>query len=341
MNYSVVSLVIILTITLSQYVILRNQFAAFRTKISVQESDTNELVKQLRAQVEPLKSQFETCKNERQKEAGISKQQVDDLTAIKQQLEAELGNKQKEKADAEAARNTAQQEKDAIVSEKAALEEKVKTLEAEVAKLNEDIKAEQAKVAEAQKQAADAKAASEKKPEVAVEEKPQAAAEEKKAPPSNINGPSLDLQPDNQKYNAKPPNLRFEDAQKSVQDDQKKEQQDKLAPKPKYPSKTPVHSKDEHVDLTKEQFDKEAVKDLPGKIVLDQRERERAQLPNVNPEAIQVKSIDKVEKKEVPKEILLSDIQEDRDGGGVVDTVEYSEDKAKVKVPSNGQVKPG
>jgi len=181
MNYSVVSLVIILTITLSQYVILRNQFAAFRTKISVQESDTNELVKQLRAQVEPLKSQFETCKNERQKEAGISKQQVDDLTAIKQQLEAELGNKQKEKADAEAARNTVQQEKDAIASEKAALEEKVKTLEAEVAKLNEDIKAEQTKVAEAQKQAADAKAVAEKKPEVAVEEKPEAAAEEKKA----------------------------------------------------------------------------------------------------------------------------------------------------------------
>jgi len=337
MNYSVVSLVIILTITLSQYVILRNQFAAFRTKISVQESDTNELVKQLRAQVEPLKSQFETCKNERQKEAGISKQQVDDLTAIKQQLEAELGTKQKEKADAEAARNTVQQEKDAIASEKAALEEKVKTLEAEVAKLNEDIKAEQAKVAEAQKQAADAKAAAEKKPEVAAEEKPEAAAEEKKALPSKINGPSLDLQPDNQKYKAKP-NLRFEDAQKSVQDDQKKEQQDKLAPTP---SKTPVHSKDEHVDLTKEQFDKEAVKDLPGKIVLDQRERERAQLPNVNPEAIQVKSIDKVEKKEVPKEILLSDIQEDKDGGGVVDTVEYSEEKAEVKVPSNGQVKPG
>jgi len=48
------------------------------------------------------------------------------------------------------------------------------------------------------------------------------------------------------------------------------------------------------VDLTKEQFDKEAVKDLPGKIVLDQKERERAQLPNVNPKAIQVKSIDKI-----------------------------------------------
>ena len=61
------------------------------------------------------------------------------------------------------------------------MEEKVKTLEAEVAKLNEDIKAEQTKVAEAQKQAADAKAAAEKKPEVAVEEKPEAAAEEKKA----------------------------------------------------------------------------------------------------------------------------------------------------------------
>lgn len=174
MNYSVVSLVIILTITLSQYVILRNQYAAFRAKISVQESDTNELVKQLRAQVEPLKSQFETCKSERQKESGISKQQVDDLTAKTQKLEADLGAIQQEKEGAESAKNALQEEKDTIASEKAALEEKVKTLEADVTKLGEDIKAEQAKVAEAENRAAEAKAA---KPAEAAK-KPE---EEKKA----------------------------------------------------------------------------------------------------------------------------------------------------------------
>jgi len=329
MNYSVVSLVIVLTITLSQYVILRNQYASFRAKISVQESDTNELVKQLRAQVEPLKSQFETCKNERQKESTISKQQVDDLSAKTQKLEADLAAKQKEKDDTESAKNTVQQEKDTIAGEKAALDEKVKTLEADVAKLNEDIKAEQAKVAEAQKAAADAKAA-----QAAVPAKPE---EEKKAPPLSINGTLLGISPNalqtkNQKYISKPPNLRFEDEPKSAQDEQKKEQLDKLVPKPKHQSTKQYHSKDEHADLTKELLDKEAVKDLPGKIVLDQRERERAQLPNVNPEAIQVKSIDKIDKKEVPK--VSPKLQEENDDDGVVDTIEYSEEKTRTKVPS-------
>jgi len=289
MNYSIVSLVIILMITLSQYVILRNQFAAYRAKVTVQESDTNELVKQLRAQVEPLKSQFETCKGERQKESEISKQQVDDLNAKVQKFETDLAAKQKERDDIEGQKNQVQQEKDTIAAEKGTLDEKVKTLEADVAKLNEDIKAEQAKTAEAQKQAAEAAAAQ----AAAAAAKP--AEEPKKT--SKIESPFLGangLQISKPKYPSKQPKLRFEEEVKSAQEEQKKEQQDKLAPKPPNQGKKSGLSKDEHVDLTKEQFDKEAVKDLPGKIVLDQKERERAQLPNVNPKAIQVKSIDKI-----------------------------------------------
>jgi len=339
MNYSVVSLVIILMITLSQYVILRNQFAAFRAKVTVQESDTNELVKQLRAQVEPLKSQFETCKSERDKEAGISKQQFNDLNAKVKKLETDLGEKQNERDGLEEEKNQVLAEKEAIVAEKETLDEKVKTLEADIAKLNEDVIAEQAKVIEAQKQVDEAKAQAE-----AAKPKPEEA--EKKAPPSKIDSPILDkvanaLPPINdQIHSSIQPKLRFEDDIKSIPDDQRKEQQDKQVPKPqnqlKYLGKKPELLKDEHVDLTKEQLDKEAVKEQPGKIVLDQKERERAQLPNVNPKAIQVKSIDKVVQKGIPKGFL--EPQQEKDDIEAVDSMEYNEITLQ---PKTAQIQPG
>ena len=48
------------------------------------------MVNQLKAQVEPLKSQLQTCQSERQKEADVAKKQVDDLTAEKNRIQADL-----------------------------------------------------------------------------------------------------------------------------------------------------------------------------------------------------------------------------------------------------------
>ena len=45
---------------------------------------------QLKDQVEPLKSQFQTCQSERQKEADVAKKQIDDLTAEKKRIQADL-----------------------------------------------------------------------------------------------------------------------------------------------------------------------------------------------------------------------------------------------------------
>jgi len=102
MNYSVLSLVLIVLITFSQYVILRNKFAAFRVN---------------------------------------SKKQFDDLNAQVQKFQTDLAGKQKERDDIELHKNQVQQEKDTIAAEKWTLDEKVKTLEAEKWTLDEKVKA--------------------------------------------------------------------------------------------------------------------------------------------------------------------------------------------------------
>jgi len=318
MNYTVVGLVVILVITVTQYMVVRKQFAAYRAKNLVEETERSNLVNQLKDQVEPLKSQFQTCQSERQKEADVAKKQVDDLTAEKNRIQADLDAKTKEVGDL----SGVQQQKDALAQEKTGLEAKVKELEASVAKLTEDVQAAQAKTAEAEKQANEAKQAA----EAAAANKP---AEEAKKDLLLAQAPlllnqtqsnpqlesklvidpvvksilqqdqtgggapvSLDNPQDKPKMSASP-HLKFEDGNgpmdaKSLQNDaadQTKEQIDK------------ADGDDDDLESLDYSKSKAAAAHGGGLIVLDQKEREMAQLPDVDPSAIQVKSIDKIEPK--------------------------------------------